>query len=77
MAGLITILILIPLAGAIVLSASRFRNPRLIALIFNALSAYCAVMLLRKFSFAAGGMQLIERHAWIPSIDADDVLGAD
>ncbi len=77
MAGLITTLILIPLAGATVLFASRPRNPRFVALIFNALSAFYALMILQKFDFAAGGLQLVERYAWIPPIGAEYLVGID
>jgi NADH-quinone oxidoreductase subunit M len=77
MAGLITTLILIPLVGAITLFAGRPRNPRVVALIFNALSGFYALMLWQKFDYSAPGLQIVERHPWIPSIGAEYLVGVD
>ena len=77
MVGLITTLILIPLVGAVMLSLSRPRNPRLVALIFNALSAFFALILWQKFDSNSGGLQLVERHAWISAIGAEYLVGVD
>ena len=76
MAGLITALILIPLVGAVALFVGRW-NARWVALGFNALSGFYALMLWNKFDSTAGGVQLIERHAWIPAIGAEYVVGVD
>jgi NADH-quinone oxidoreductase subunit M len=77
MAGLITFLILIPLVGALVLFVGRPRHPRVIALLFNALAAFYALMLWQKFDSHAAGLQIVERHAWIPSIGAEYLVGLD
>jgi NADH-quinone oxidoreductase subunit M len=77
MVDLITTLIIIPVAGAILLYVGHLRNPRSVALIFNALSAFYAVILWRNFDVSAPGLQLIERHTWIPSIGAEYVVGID
>jgi NADH-quinone oxidoreductase subunit M len=78
MAGLIiTLLILIPLAGAIALYAGRPGSPRGVALIFNTLSLLYALMLWQKFDSTAPGLQMIERNTWIPSIGAEYVVGID
>lgn len=77
MVGLITILILIPLVGAGALYIGRSRSPRLIALLFTGLSAFYAFMLWQKFDPHAVGLQAIERHAWIPAIGAEYLLGVD
>ena len=77
MVGLISILILIPVAGAIVLYVGHAKNPRVVAFIFNALSAFYALMLWQKFDATTPGLQLIERHAWIPSIGAEYFVGID
>jgi NADH-quinone oxidoreductase subunit M len=77
MVGLISALILIPLAGAIALYIGQPRNARTVALIFNALSAFYALMLWQKFDAIAPGLQLVERHAWIPSIGAEYFVGVD
>jgi len=77
MVGLITALIVIPLIGALALYAGRPGNARAISLLFNALSAFCALMLWQKFDVTAAGMQLVEHHAWIPSIGAEYLVGVD
>ena len=77
MAGLITGLIFIPLVGAFALCIGRPRNARVLALLFNALSAFYALMLWQKFDSAAAGLQLVERHAWIPAIGAEYLVGVD
>jgi NADH-quinone oxidoreductase subunit M len=77
MVGLISALILIPLAGAIALYIGQPKNARTVALIFNALSAFCALLLWQKFDATALGLQIAERHAWIPSIGAEYLVGVD
>jgi NADH-quinone oxidoreductase subunit M len=77
MVGLITALIIIPVAGAIVLYVGHPKKPRSVALIFNALSAFYALMVWQRFDASAPGLQLIERHTWIPSIGAEYVVGID
>jgi NADH-quinone oxidoreductase subunit M len=77
MVSLITALIVIPLVGAVVLYLGRPRNARAVALIFNALSAFYALMLWQKFDAKAAGLQIVERHAWIPAIGAEYLVGVD
>ena len=77
MVGLITFLVIIPLVGAVALYIGQPRNARTVALIFNALSAFYALMLWQKFDPTAPGLQMIERHSWIPSIGAEYVVGVD
>ena len=77
MVGLITALIVIPVAGAVVLYVGQARNPRVVALIFNAIALFYALMLWQKFDSTASGLQLIERHVWIPAIGAEYLVGVD
>ncbi|HVF72291.1 MAG TPA: NADH-quinone oxidoreductase subunit M [Chthoniobacterales bacterium] len=77
MAGLITVLILIPLAGALFVSVARPHAARVIAVGFCALSALTAFYLWRQFDVAVAGMQLVERRPWIPSIGAEYFVGID
>jgi NADH-quinone oxidoreductase subunit M len=77
MVGLISALILIPLAGVIALYIGQPKNARTVALIFNALSAFYALLLWQKFDATAPGLQIAERHAWIPSIGAEYLVGVD
>ena len=77
MVGLISVLILIPIVGAIALYVGQPKNARTVAFIFNALSAFYALMLWQKFDATASGLQAVERHAWIPSIGAEYLVGVD
>jgi NADH-quinone oxidoreductase subunit M len=77
MVGLITAIILIPLLGAAAVCSWPGRNARPIALMFNIISAGCAFGLWRNFDATASGLQFVERHAWIPAINAEYLLGAD
>lgn len=77
MAGLITALILLPLAGALFVSVSRPNAARAVALGFTVLSGIVAFVLWRNFDSAAAGLQLVERHEWIPSIGAEYLVGLD
>jgi NADH-quinone oxidoreductase subunit M len=77
MAGLITALILLPLAGALFVSVSSTKAARGIALGFTVLSGVLAFFLWRNFDSAASGFQFVERHEWIPSIGAEYLVGVD
>ena len=77
MAGLITTTIFIPLLGAIAVTIWPRGNFRGVALIFNVISAACALGLWRDFNTALAGLQLVERHAWIPLVGAEYVVGVD
>lgn len=74
---MITALILLPLIGALAVSASRQHHARALALGCNALSAILAFTLCWNFDTAAAGLQLVERHAWISSIGAEYLVGVD
>jgi NADH-quinone oxidoreductase subunit M len=77
MVGLISALILIPLVGGLALFAAPERNARSTALLVNALAALDALVLWRHFDIGAAGLQLVERHAWIPAIGAEYLVGID
>ena len=74
---MITAIIFIPLLGVLAVSVWPQRNCRPIALISNAISAACALGLWQKFDASAAGLQFIERHAWIPAINAEYLVGID
>jgi NADH-quinone oxidoreductase subunit M len=77
MAGLITTIIFVPLVGALAVCTWPGRNGRPIALMFNAISAVCALALWRNFDGTAAGLQFVERHAWIPAVGAEYLVGID
>jgi NADH-quinone oxidoreductase subunit M len=77
MVGLISALIMVPLVGALALFTAPARNARPIALLFNALAALDALVLWQHFDIRAAGLQLVERHTWIPAIGAEYLVGID
>jgi len=74
---MITALILLPLAGALFVSVAGPKHARGIALGFQVLTAILSIALWRNFDTTAAGLQLIERHAWIPAIGAEYLVGID
>jgi NADH-quinone oxidoreductase subunit M len=74
---MISILILLPIAGALVVSAIPQRFARATALLFNTLTALLVLLLWRNFDQSAAGLQLIERHGWIPAVGAEYSVGID
>ncbi len=68
---------MVPLVGALALFTASARNARPIALLFNALAALDALVLWQHFDIRAAGLQLVERHAWIPVIGAEYLVGID
>ena len=74
---MITFLILIPLLGAMALYVGRPINPRTIALAFTALAGFYTLMLWHSFDRSVTGLQMLERHAWMPGIGAEYLVGVD
>ena len=77
MVGLISALIMVPLAGALALFTAPARNARPIALLLNALAALDALALWQHFDIRTAGLQLVERHTWIPAVGAEYLVGID
>src|SRR5437867_241811 len=77
MVGLITAIIFVPLIGALAVCTWPHGGGRPIALMFNVISAACALALWRNFDAAAAGLQFVERHAWIPAVGAEYLVGID
>jgi NADH-quinone oxidoreductase subunit M len=74
---MITLLIIIPLVGAVFAGAGLQKLARSIALTVDALAAIVAFAIWRNFDTTAVGLQLVERHAWIPTIGAEYLVGID
>ena len=66
MAWLITTLIVVPIVGALLVGATR-NYARGVALAFNLVTAIGAFLLWRSFDSTLPGLQLVERHSWIPA----------
>ena len=74
---MITALILLPVVGALLVGVARSNYARGIALGFNTFAAIVAFGLWRNFDTSAAGLQLVERHPWIPAIGAEYLVGID
>src|SRR5438034_9972221 len=74
---MITGLIFIPLAGALLLSLAPRNYARGIALGFNVFTALLAAILWQNFDTGATGLQMVERHPWIPALGSEDLVGID
>ncbi len=77
---LLSILTFLPLAGALAVLAFTRRNARLargasLALSFVALAL--AACLWGRFDSAAGSLQFVERHPWVPALGIDYYVGVD
>ncbi|MGI8819886.1 MAG: complex I subunit 4 family protein [Chthoniobacterales bacterium] len=74
---MITALILLPLAGALLVGLAPQNRARAIALGFQFVAALLALFLWRNFDPAAAGWQFVERHPWIPTVGAEYLVGID
>ena len=77
MVGLVTALFFVPLLAALFVSVAPKNYARGVALVSNAVTAILALTLWRNFDPGAAGLQLVERHAWIPAIGAEYLVGID
>ena len=80
MSWILTILIALPVAGAIVIALSpsdKRRLTRLLATLFSAAALLLALYAYFSYDQAAGGLQLVDRVEWIPSIGVSYLLAAD
>ncbi|MGZ5050438.1 MAG: complex I subunit 4 family protein [Methylobacter sp.] len=74
----LTLLILLPLFGALAIAFSRnIRLAKHIAVSAAALELLVALLALNLFDAELGSFQLIERHAWVPSLNIDYLVGID
>src|SRR5262245_16878837 len=79
---ILTLLIALPLAGAILLLFVRDREQnapiiRGIALIVSVLVFAETVLLWSRFNAASGDFQFVERHEWIPAFGISYFVGVD
>src|ERR1017187_623291 len=76
----LTILILVPLFGGIVIAGLGAEQKRLahgLALAFSFVGLIGALCLWKHFNAASGELQFNERHAWVPSLGIEYRLGVD
>ena len=78
--GYLSAIVFLPILGAVLIAFVPGLSERLIkrlALVFTAVPFALAVYLFVIFDRAAGGMQFVEKVAWIPAIGASYHLGVD
>jgi NADH-quinone oxidoreductase subunit M len=76
----LTILILVPLFGGIIvagLGAEQRRLARGLTLAFSLVALTGALCLWKHFDAASGDLQFVEKHAWVPSLGIEYRLGVD
>jgi len=76
----ITLLTIVPLAGALIMLALREQNKNAVrwtALAFSFAALALALFVWRHFDSSSGGLQLQERHAWIPALGVEYRVGID
>ncbi len=74
---MITLLILTPLAGALLVALAPSKASRPLAFCSMLAAAAWVAVLWSRFDSGAGGLELIERHSWIPAIGAEYFVGID
>jgi NADH-quinone oxidoreductase subunit M len=75
---ILSLVILLPLAGAVATAISDNVNlAKKIALSFAVLELFASLVVLKLFNAADGSFQLIERHAWIPNLNIEYLIGID
>ncbi|MBI3879197.1 MAG: NADH-quinone oxidoreductase subunit M, partial [Verrucomicrobia bacterium] len=75
---LITILTLLPLVGAALLLGMEHKTlPGRLALAFSFVALALTLVIVGKFDPANPGIQLDERHAWIPTLNVEYFVGVD
>jgi NADH-quinone oxidoreductase subunit M len=76
----LTILILVPLFGGIIVASLGVEQRRLargLALAFSLVGLAGALCLWKHFDAASGNLQFIEKHDWVPSLGIQYFLGVD
>ncbi len=77
---LLSLLTFLPLIGAVILFAidgKDAKNVRRLALVFSLLPLLCVGLIWKQFDISVQGLQLVERHEWIPSLGVEYFLGID
>lgn len=81
MDSILTLLIVVPLAGALLVALTpqggEGRAPRIVAGLVTLLEAVLGLIALRLFDVNASGYQLVERVDWIPSLGVQYFVGID
>lgn len=77
---LLTLLVVVPFAGAVLIALiprQRTELHKLVAILASALALALSVAVLAKFHRGEAGFQMVDHHAWIPSLGISWTLGVD
>ncbi|MDP1559619.1 MAG: NADH-quinone oxidoreductase subunit M [Nitrosomonas sp.] len=75
---LLSLIIFLPLLGAIVVGATQDTNlAKLITLLFAGLELLLTLFAVYLFDASEGGFQLIEQYDWIPQLNIEYLIGVD
>jgi len=74
---MITLLILIPLIGAVAVSALPRNASHPVAILGSLAGGIATLVLWSHFNPGQAGLQMIERHSWIPAVGAEYFTGVD
>ena len=78
MSGLISLMILVPLLGALITFLTRTREQaRLIALLASGISLVISLMMFMKFDSSISTIQYLESYSWIPTLGISLKFGVD
>jgi len=78
MAGLISLMILISLAGALITFLAKTREQaRAVALITSVISLAISLVIFSQFDSSISTIQFLESYSWIPSIGVTLKFGLD
>jgi len=76
--NVVTILIAIPLLGAILAFLTRTRSQaRLVALIASAISLLISLWMFMEYDKTSKTMQFVENYVWVPSLGINYTVGID
>lgn len=75
---ILSLIIAIPLAGALAAGLSRdAKRAKIFALVIAAVELIATLVAVRLFNADDGTFQLLERYAWIPSLNIEYLVGVD
>jgi NADH-quinone oxidoreductase subunit M len=75
---LVTLLTLLPMVGAALLLGVEHKTlPRRLALGLSCAALALALVIVGRFDPAISGLQFVERHAWIPTLNVEYFVGVD
>ena len=74
----LSLMLIVPLLGAMITAACRsIKLAKQLALAVAVLELLLSLLVLRRFNAASADFQLVEKQAWIPSLNIEYLIGID